>query len=185
MNVEQLGVNLIKEQQKINLKFSSNETAVIPEDRAQVILAGLRIFCTLEHEYNLSRISVTFKRAQIVFPIQSFYFQAMQLFQYSGLLEMKAQELCRDALHLQTAALCGVATTNFLDLMENFYGVDETPEEQALGDAASFSAFVAAHKKEKERMRLVSHFLNQSRRLKPRRSMQERMMMNLTRSLKH
>ena len=35
--------------------------------------------------------------------------------------------------------------------MENFYGVDETPEEQALGDAASFSAFVAAHKKEKEK----------------------------------
>ena len=75
----------------------------------------------------------------------------MHLFQYSGLLEMKAQELCRDALHLQTAALCGVAATNFLDLMENFYGVDETPEEKALGDVASFSAFVAAHKKEKER----------------------------------
>ena len=64
---------------------------------------------------------------------------------------MKAQELRRDALCLQTAALCVVATTNFLDLMENFYGVDETPEEQALGDAASFSAFIAAHKKEKEK----------------------------------
>ena len=64
---------------------------------------------------------------------------------------MKAQELRRDALHLQTAALCGVAATNFLDLMENFYGVDKTLEEQALGDAASFSAFVAAHKKEKEK----------------------------------
>ena len=78
-------------------------------------------------------------------------FQAMQLFQYSGLLEMKAQELHWDALCLQTAALCGVATTNFLDLMENFYGVDKTPEEQALGDAASFSAFVATQKKEKEK----------------------------------
>ena len=75
----------------------------------------------------------------------------MQLFQYSGLLEMKAQELHGDTLHLQTATLCGVASTNFLDLMENFYGMDETPGEQALGDAASFSAFVAAHKKEKEK----------------------------------
>ena len=64
---------------------------------------------------------------------------------------MKAQELPRDALHLQTAALCGVAATNFLDLIENFYGVDETPEEQALGDATSFAAFIAAHKKEKEK----------------------------------
>ena len=54
----------------------------------------------------------------------------MQLFQYSGLLEMKAQELRRDALHLQTGALCGVAPANFLDLMENFYGMDETPEEE-------------------------------------------------------
>ena len=75
----------------------------------------------------------------------------MLLFQYSGFLEMKAQELHQDTLHLQTAALCGVASTNFLNLMENFYGIDETPEEQALRDAASFSAFVAAHKKEKEK----------------------------------
>ena len=151
MNVEQLGIDLIKEQQKINLKFYSNETAVIPEDRAQVMLAGVHIFCTLEREYNLSRISVTFECIQIVFPIQSSYFQAMQLFQYSGLLEMKAQELRQDALCLQTATLCGVTTTNFLDLIENFYEVDETPEEQALGDAVSFSAFVASHKKEKEK----------------------------------
>ena len=52
--------------------------------------------------------------------------------------------------------------TNFLDLMENFYGVDETPEEQALGDAASFSAFVAAHKKEKEKDE-VSRSLSKSK----------------------
>ena len=75
----------------------------------------------------------------------------MQLFQYSGWLEMKAQELHQDALHLQTAALCGVASTNFLELMESFYGIDETPEEQALRDAASFSAFVSAHRREREK----------------------------------
>ena len=81
----------------------------------------------------------------------TFSFQAMQLFQYSGLFEEKAQQLRRDALQLQTAALCGVASTGFLDLMEGFYGVDETPEEQALGDTSSFAEFVSTFRKEKEK----------------------------------
>ena len=75
----------------------------------------------------------------------------MQLFQYSGLFEMKAQELRRDALRLQTAALCGVASTGFLDLMENFYGVEETEEEEVLADTSSFAEFVSAVRKEKAR----------------------------------
>ena len=62
---------------------------------------------------------------------------------------MKAQELRRDALRLQTAALCGVASTGFLDLMENFYGVEETAEEELLADTASFSEFVANARREK------------------------------------
>ena len=78
----------------------------------------------------------------------------MQLFQYSGLFEEKAQQLRRDALQLQTAALCGVASTGFLDLMEGFYGVDESPEEQALGDTSSFAEFVSTFRKEKERERV-------------------------------
>ena len=36
-----LGSDLIKEQQRINLKFSSNQSAVIPDDRAQIMLAGV------------------------------------------------------------------------------------------------------------------------------------------------
>ena len=44
MNVEQLDIDLIKEQQKINLKFSSNKTAIIPGDRAQIMLARVCIF---------------------------------------------------------------------------------------------------------------------------------------------
>ena len=75
----------------------------------------------------------------------------MQLFQYSGLLEMKAQELHHDALCLQTAALCELASTNFLNLMENFHGADKTPEEETLGDAASFAVFIATHRKEQEK----------------------------------
>ena len=75
----------------------------------------------------------------------------MQLFQYLGLFEMKAQELRRDALRLQAAALCGVASTGFLDLMECFYRVEETEEEEVLGDTSSFAEFVSAARKEKAR----------------------------------
>ena len=41
MDVEKLGADAIKEQQQINLKFSSNQVAVIPKDRAQRMLAGV------------------------------------------------------------------------------------------------------------------------------------------------
>ena len=64
------------------------------------------------------------------------------------MLEMQAHHLRRDALRLQNAALCGTATTNFLDVMENFYGVDETEEEARIEDVASFAAFIKQNKKE-------------------------------------
>ena len=41
IDVEKLGADAIKEQQRINLKFSSNQVAVIPKDRAQHMLAGV------------------------------------------------------------------------------------------------------------------------------------------------
>ena len=79
------------------------------------------------------------------------YFQSMQLLQFSGLLEQQAQCLHCDAMKLQAAALCGTASTNFLNLMENFYGVDEEEEEGALEDAASFTTFVKQHREEREK----------------------------------
>ena len=78
-------------------------------------------------------------------------FQSMQLLQFSGLLEQQAQQLCRDTMKLQVAALCGIASTNFLNLMENFYGVEEEEEEGTLEDAASFAAFVEQHCEEREK----------------------------------
>ena len=77
-------------------------------------------------------------------------FQSMQLLQFSGLLEQQAQRLRHDAMKLQVAALSGTASTNFLNLMENFYGVEEE-EEGALEDAALFAAFVKQHRKEREK----------------------------------
>ena len=41
VDVRKLGLDAIKEQQRINLKFSSNETAILPEDKIQIMLAGV------------------------------------------------------------------------------------------------------------------------------------------------
>ena len=43
LDICQLGLDAIKEQQKINLKFSSNKTAVLPEDKIQVMLAWVSL----------------------------------------------------------------------------------------------------------------------------------------------
>ena len=64
---------------------------------------------------------------------------------------MQAHRLRHDTLRLQNAALCGTATTNFLDVMENFYGVDETEEEARIEDVASFAAFIKQNKEERAR----------------------------------
>ena len=48
LDVHKLGLDAIKEQQRINLKFSSNKTAVLPEDKIQVMLAGVSL---IEHTY--------------------------------------------------------------------------------------------------------------------------------------
>ena len=72
----------------------------------------------------------------------------MQLLQFSCLLEQQAQCLCCDAMKIQAATLCGTALTNLLNLIENFYGVDEEEEEGTLEDAASFTTFVKQHREE-------------------------------------
>ena len=43
LNVEELGSDVIKAQQAVNLKYSSNQCAVIPEDRVQVMLTGVSV----------------------------------------------------------------------------------------------------------------------------------------------
>ena len=41
INIEQLGLDAIKEQQSANLRFSSDQSALIPEYRAQVLLTSV------------------------------------------------------------------------------------------------------------------------------------------------
>ena len=71
MNVRQLGIDVIKEQQRINLKFSSSSTAVIPEDKAQIMLAAVSILSFLpiafERLLNLKLMIFTFEHAKISF----------------------------------------------------------------------------------------------------------------------
>ena len=51
LDIEKLGADAIKEQQCINLKFSSDQVAVIPEDHAQCMLAGVS-----QHTFTFERI---------------------------------------------------------------------------------------------------------------------------------
>ena len=74
----------------------------------------------------------------------------MQLLQFSGLLEQQAQCLHHDAMKLQASALYGTASTNFLNLIKNFYGVDEEEQKGALEDA-SIAAFVKQHREERKK----------------------------------
>ena len=41
IDVKQLGIDVIKEQHRINQQFSSDKCALIPEDRAQPMLVGV------------------------------------------------------------------------------------------------------------------------------------------------
>ena len=43
-DLEQLGLDAIKEQHRINLQFSSDKCAIIQGDHAQVMLAAVSIF---------------------------------------------------------------------------------------------------------------------------------------------
>ena len=61
LDVRQLGLDAIKEQQKINLKFSSNKTAVLPEDKIQVMLAGVSLSYVFERVLQLIQLQFTFE----------------------------------------------------------------------------------------------------------------------------
>ena len=49
-----------------------------------------------------------------------FSLKALQLLQFSGLLEAQAQKLRQDALKLFNATIAGTATTNLWQLLESF-----------------------------------------------------------------
>ena len=73
------------------------------------------------------------------------------MLQFLSLLELQAHKLHRDALQVINAAISGSATTNFWNLMENFFGVDEDPSESLMEDAASMVAIMKARKAEQEK----------------------------------
>ena len=48
IDVKQLGIDVMKEQHRINQQFSSDQCALIPEDKAQVMLTGVSTSVALE-----------------------------------------------------------------------------------------------------------------------------------------
>ena len=80
----------------------------------------------------------------------SVFLKALQLLQFSGLLEAQAQKLRWDTLKLINATIAGTATTNLWQLLESFFGVDEESEEEELQDAASLTAAVRARQAKQE-----------------------------------
>ena len=68
------------------------------------------------------------------------------MLQISGVLEIRSHQLCRHALKMINATICGTATTEFWRLMESYFGVDEDEDEAALEDAQSLAEVLAQKK---------------------------------------
>ena len=64
IDIDKLGADTIKEQQQINLKFSLDKVAIIPEDWAQRMLAGVSHLTTFERDSNLVLSSFEFERVK-------------------------------------------------------------------------------------------------------------------------
>ena len=66
LNIEQLGLDIIKEQQAANLHFSSDQSALIPEDRAQVMLTSVSILVLIFPHLNVLIFQMSlFKRSNV------------------------------------------------------------------------------------------------------------------------
>ena len=146
--MEKLGIDAIKEQQRINLKFSSEQVAIYSRGPGPAYAGWGK-----PYYYVRTRLIFIYLLPRIRTPLNIWFIFFSQCNSCSFLVcwSNRAHRLRRDALKLQAAALCGSASTNFLNLMENFYGVDEEEEEGALEDAASFTAFVKQHREEWEK----------------------------------
>ena len=146
IDVAELGEDVIKAQQAANLKHSSSDCAILPEDQAQTMLAGVsalfRIRTRPFFDIFTSRIRTCFIASNPHFRL----LRAMQMLQISGVLELRSHQLRRHALKMINATICGTATTEFWRLMESYFGVDEDPDEAALQDTQSLADILAQKK---------------------------------------
>ena len=58
--------------------------------------------------------------------------------------------MCRDALKLINATICGMATTDFWKVMESFFGVDKDADEAALDEAQSLAKVLKLQKQDSQ-----------------------------------
>ena len=151
MDVEQLGIDAIKEQQAANLKFSSDQSALIPEDRAQIMLASVSVHIRTRNWYSLISSCIRTRHFYIFCS-----FQALQMLMMSGALEIQAAKLRFDALQVLLGTVSGSATSNLWKLLEYYFGVDEDAAETKAAEAASLASLIKAQKAERDADRNVA-----------------------------
>ena len=133
------------------MKYSSGACAVIPEDQAQTMLAGVSAPLRIQTR-KIPFLLGTRTRMRIhasLIPIS--LSQAMQMLQISGVLELRSQQLRHDALKLINATMCGTATTDFWNIMESFFRVDEDPDDATLDKAQSLADILKTRKQAEEK----------------------------------
>ena len=82
---------MIKEQQAANLHFSSDQSALIPEDRAQVMLTSVSATCSHFNMLICQTSSLKCSNAQTL--NHPHLLQALQMLQMARVLEVQATEL--------------------------------------------------------------------------------------------
>ena len=59
------------------------------------------------------------------------------MLQMSGILEVQAAKLRKDALQMLLGTISGTAMSNLWKLLEHFFGITEDPDEEKAAEASS------------------------------------------------
>ena len=70
------------------------------------------------------------------------------MLQMSGVLEVQAAKLRRDALCMLLGTILGMATSNLWRLLEHFFGIAKEPDEEKAAEASLLISLLKAQKEE-------------------------------------
>ena len=132
--VEQSGERCIRNIQEWLLhEVSSEETAVLPDDKLQRIMVGVGTFKVFNLDLSLPTRVCCFS-VFLFSQTRVRIFQACNQLEIATYIEERAIQMRQDALQTLKAGLAGTATTHLLDVLEASFGVaepeDEVPEIQ-------------------------------------------------------
>ena len=126
--IEKSGERMLRDVQEWMIQErSSSECAVLPEDKIQRIMVGVRIFRLVCSTNDPSHY--TYMTIPQIFSIFFFLFQACNQLEIACLVKQTALNLRWDAVKVMKAALTGTATTKFVDVLEAAFGEEENKEE--------------------------------------------------------